>query len=401
MIKMAAGTPGSHCGCSARSNGFRGALREGETVTLEFKAAVFTGPNEPLMIETVSLPDRLKPHEVLVKLAASGVCHSDYHVIKGDWAAPTPMVLGHEGAGEVVEVGSAVTRVGVDDHVILSWTPSCGHCEFCAKGRPVLCDLANRTAYKHLSYDGKTRLQLAGKPVHSFLGVGTFGEYSVVHEDAAIPIRRDAPFAQASLVGCAVTTGIGAVVNTASMKPGETALIIGCGGVGVNLVQGARLVGAKQIIAVDRSDEKLQLAREFGATHLVNAESGSTIDTVMKMTGGRGVDYAFEAIGLPATIEEAHACTCRGGATVVVGQVADDTNIQVNPFVISDQEKRIIGSNYGSCVTSIDFPRLVDLYMEKKVDLDRLVTNRIKLDDIGSAFDLMKEGKGIRTVIEY
>lgn len=370
-------------------------------MTLEFSAAVFTAPGSRLSVETMSLPQPLQDHEVLVRMSASGVCHSDYHILKGDWDAPAPMVLGHEGAGVVVETGKAVSRVHVDDHVVVSWTPSCGHCEFCARGRPVLCEFASDTAYQHLAHDGQTRLQMQGDAVYSFIGVGSFGEYAVVHEDVAIKIRDDAPLAQASLVGCAVTTGIGAVVNTAQMRVGETALIVGGGGVGLNVIQGARLAGARQIIVADIADEKLELAGEFGATDVINSKDEDLIQAVAELTHGRGVDYAFEAIGLARTIEQAYSCTVRGGTTVIVGQVADNVKIELDPFVISDQEKRIIGSNYGSCITSIDFSRIIDLYMDGQVDLDRLITKRIRLDEINAAFDVMARGEGIRTVIEY
>lgn len=370
-------------------------------MSLEFNAAIFTSPGTDLAVESVSIPEEIRDHEVLVKLAASGVCHSDYHVINGDWDTPAPLVLGHEGAGIVVETGKAVTRVNRDDHVVLSWTPSCGHCEFCAKGRPVLCQFAHDTAYQHLAYDGRTRLRLRGQEIYSFIGVGSFGEYALVHEDAAIKIRNDAPLAQASLVGCAVTTGIGAVVNTAQMNVGDTALVVGCGGVGLNVIQGARLAGARQVIVADVSATKLDLAKEFGATDVVNSRDQDLVEAVTALTHGRGVDFSFEAIGLAATIEQAHACTVRGGTTVIVGQVADDVKIAIDPFVMSDQEKRIIGSNYGSCITSIDFAKVIDLYMTGQVDLDGLITKRIALDEINDAFELMERGEGIRTVIEY
>ncbi|MBC9926498.1 MULTISPECIES: Zn-dependent alcohol dehydrogenase [unclassified Leucobacter] len=368
---------------------------------ITMKAAVFVGPEQPLEIRDLQISSTPGPNEVLVKLAASGVCHSDLHALDGDWDTPAPLVLGHEGAGVVIAVGSEVTELELEDHVILSWTPSCQKCEFCVSGRPVLCQLANETAYQHVFFDGKPRLTDGEQDVKSFLAVGSFGEYAMVPASAAIRIRKDAPLAQAALVGCAVTTGIGAVVNTAGVEPGSTVLVVGCGGVGLNVVQGARLAGAKQIIVADVSDEKLELGRSFGATHVVNSREVDLLETVRSLTDGRGVDYAFEAIGLPFTIEACYDAVRRGGTAVVVGQVADGVKISIDPFVMSDQEKRLIGSNYGSSRQSIDFPRIIDLYMEGKVDLDSMVTDRITLDQVNEAFGEMRQGRGIRSVIEY
>ena len=368
---------------------------------IDVKAAVFVGPNQPLEIRTLSISDKPGPNEVLVRLAASGVCHSDLHALDGDWDTPAPLVLGHEGAGIVVAVGSEVTDVEPDDHVILSWTPSCQRCEFCVSGNPVLCQLANETAYQHVFFDGKPRLRDGDEDVKSFLAVGSFGDHAMVPASAAIKIRKDAPLAQAALVGCAVTTGIGAVVNTARVEPGNTVLVVGCGGVGLNVVQGARLAGAKQIIVADVSEEKLELGRTFGATHTVNSRDVDLVSTVRELTGGRGVDYAFEAIGLPFTIEACYEAIRRGGTAVVVGQVADGVKISIDPFVMSDQEKKLIGSNYGSSRQSIDFPKILDLYMEGLVDLDSMVTDRIPLEGVNEAFEGMRKGQGIRTVIEY
>lgn len=365
-------------------------------------AAVFVGPNKPLEIRDLQISDSPGPSEVLVKLAASGVCHSDLHVLKGEWEAPQPMVLGHEGAGVVVAVGSEVKTLSEGDHVILSWTPSCQRCEFCVSGNPVLCQLANETAYRHVFFDGNSRLtDKDSSDVKSFLAVGSFGNYAMVSESAAIRIRPDAPLAQAALVGCAVTTGICAVTNTARVEPGSTVLVVGCGGVGLNVIQGARLAGAKQIIVADVNDEKLQLGKKFGATDIINSRDTDMLEAVKDLTNGRGVDYAFEAIGLPFTIEACYQAIRRGGTAVVVGQVADGVTISIDPFVMSDQEKKLIGSNYGSSRQSIDFPKIVDLYMAGMVDLDSMVTNRISLDQVNGAFDEMREGRGIRTVIEY
>ena len=369
--------------------------------TIDVKAAVFVAPNQPLEFRDLTISAEPGANEALVRLAASGVCHSDLHALDGDWQTPAPIVLGHEGAGEVIAIGSEVSDLEVGDHVILSWTPSCQKCEFCVSGRPVLCQLANETAYQHVFFDGKPRLSDGDESVKSFLAVGSFGDHAMVPASAAIRIRKDAPLAQAALVGCAVTTGIGAVTNTAQVEPGSTVLVVGCGGVGLNAVQGARLAGAKQIIVADVSEEKLELGRRFGATHTINSRETDLVEAVRELTDGRGVDYAFEAIGLPFTIEACYEAIRRGGTAVVVGQVADGVKISIDPFVMSDQEKRLIGSNYGSSRQSIDFPKIIDLYMEGKVDLDSMVTDRIPLDGVNEAFARMRAGQGIRTVIEY
>jgi S-(hydroxymethyl)glutathione dehydrogenase / alcohol dehydrogenase len=366
-----------------------------------FSAAVFSGPGEPLCVQTLELPSTPPAGEVLVKLAASGVCHSDYHVLVGEWAAPVPMVLGHEGAGVVHAVGPGVTQVSEGDHVILSWAPSCRVCEFCVSGRPVLCELMNQTAAQHLSFDGGTRFTRDGEPVHGIASLGTFAEYLMAPESGVIRIRQDAPLAPASLIGCAVTTGIGAAINTARVRVGSSVLVVGCGGVGINVIQGARLAGAGQIIAAVVSEDKLALARKFGATHTINGREHDMVDAAKELTGGRGVDYAFEAIGLARTIEQCYEAIVRGGTAVVVGQVADGVRVSIDPFVMSDQEKTLTGSNYGSARPALDFPRILDLYMDGRVELDALVTGRISLDGINEAFAAMGRGEGIRSVIEY
>ncbi|MFF8571680.1 Zn-dependent alcohol dehydrogenase [Streptomyces sp. NPDC015237] len=371
-------------------------------MTIEFDAAVFRTPNEPLTIERVNLPSTPPPGEVLVRLKASGVCHSDLHVLVGDWEVPSPMILGHEGAGVIESVGDGVTTLKKGDHVVLSWTPSCRRCSYCISGRPVLCDMVSEHSANHLSFDGRTRITSVDEgDVYSFAGLGTFGQYTLVPESAAIAIRDDAPFPQSALVGCAVTTGVGAAVNTAGVRPSDTVLVLGCGGVGLNAIQGARLAGARKIIAADVSDEKLEQARVFGATDLINNASEDFADRVKQLTDGSGVEIAIEAIGLPRTIELAYEVLTRGGTAVVAGQVADGMRISIDPFVMSDQELSLIGSNYGSSKPDSDFPMLIDHYMNNRIDLDSLVTNVIGLQDINEAFDQMKRGIGIRSVITY
>jgi S-(hydroxymethyl)glutathione dehydrogenase/alcohol dehydrogenase len=366
-----------------------------------FSAAVFNGVGRPLDIETVELPQAPQAGEVLVELMASGLCYSDLHVMKGNWAAPTPLVLGHEGAGIVRAVGKGVSTLAEGDHVVLCWTPSCGSCRFCVIGRPSLCDLAKAKASKHVMPDGTTRLRRQGQPVHSYIALGTFGQHAMVQESAAIRIRPDVPFAQASLVGCAVTTGIGAVINTAKVEAGASVIVIGCGGVGLNVLQGARLAAAHPIVAVDREPGKLEAARRFGATHTINPADVDLSDAVAEITDGRGFDYSFEAIGLPTTTEDAIASIGKGGTAVLVGQVATGQRISVDPLVISDQEKVIRGSNYGSARPAVDFPRILDLYTTGLIDLDSLITQTVGLAKINAGFDAMRNRSGIRTVVDF
>jgi S-(hydroxymethyl)glutathione dehydrogenase/alcohol dehydrogenase len=369
---------------------------EGRTMN----AAVFYAPGEPLRIEELEVAEP-GPGEVLVRLGASGLCHSDYHVIAGEWSVPTPLVLGHEGAGVVEAVGRGVAEVDVGDHVVLSWCPNCRICEYCVSGRPQLCQLALATTYQSVMFDGTTRLRRGDVPVHAFTAVGSFGEYAVVPESGAIRIPYDVPLDRAALVGCAVATGFGAVVNTARVPVGATAVVIGCGGVGLSIVQGARASAAAPIIAVDVHPGKLELARALGATHTIDALSADPVQAVQELTGGRGVDFAFEAIGLPHTIEQAAAMLAPGGTAVIVGQAAEGVRISLDPFVISDREHRIIGSNYGSCRPAIDFPRLLGLYSAGRLDLDALISRRIRLEEIDEGFDAMRAGEGVRTVIVY
>ena len=369
---------------------------------LTFRAAVLRSSQEPMRIETVVLDADPRPGEVLVRLKASGVCHSDYHGRIGEWTMPTPMILGHEGAGIVEAIGEGVTTVAVGDHVVLCWTPSCGKCEYCIAGRPVLCDRFNETGAQHRSPDGTTRVRTVGnEEVFSFVALGTFGEYAMVPESAAVAVRRDIPFAEAALIGCAVTTGIGAAVNTAGVRAGSTVLVIGCGGVGLNIIQGAALAGARTVIAADLSDAKLDSARALGATHTINSGKTDLLDEVRRLTDGRGVEFAFEAIGLSKTIELAYQATARGGTATVAGQVPEGVTISIDPFEMSDQEKVLRGSNYGSSRPAIDFPRIADLHMEGRVQLSPLVTRRITLDEIDDAFEEMSRGVGIRAVVEY
>jgi len=368
---------------------------------LSFRAAVFEGTGAPLRLQELAVSGEPQRGEVLVRVKASGVCHSDYRVFKGDWSAPTPLVLGHEGAGVVESVGPDVTRVKPGDHVVLTWTPPCGQCRYCVVGRPALCDVAKSRASRHVMPDGTTRLRRGEEPVHSYISLGTFGECALVTQSAVVPIRKDVPFTQACLVGCAVTTGIGAVINTAKVEPGATVLLLGCGGVGLSILQGARIAAAEPIIAVDPNQEKLATAKRFGATHVVNPDEDPDLQSVLEITGGRGVDYAFEAVGLASTAELAFAMTAKGGTAVLVGEPASGTRISIDPLLLADQERTLKGSNYGSSVPLRDFPRILDWYASGRIDLDAMVTDRIPLEGVNEAFAAMGRGEGIRTVIEH
>ncbi|MCW4355204.1 Zn-dependent alcohol dehydrogenase [Hoyosella sp. YIM 151337] len=368
---------------------------------MKVKAAVFEGVGKPIQVEELDLQDP-QEGEVLVRLAAAGVCHSDFHVVKGEWASDSgSLVLGHEGAGVVEKIGSGVTTVAVGDHVILSWVPYCGVCRYCQAGKPALCPKVEQTAYLNVQYDGTSRLSRDGEVVSSYLATGAFADHVVVHETGAVPIRKDAPLDRAALVGCAVATGVGAVINTADVRPGDSVLVIGCGGVGLSVIMGAKLVSAGQIIAVDMSDKALDLAKALGATAVINPSSTDVTVAVSELVGEAGLDWAFEAIGLKSTIEQAYELIAPGGTVVVVGQSADGVTIEIDPMVMSDREKSIIGCNYGSSRPAIDFPRLIDLYMAGKLDLDGLIGHTARLDEIGDAFERMRRGEGGRTVIRY
>lgn len=356
------------------------------------KAAVLHQAKTPLRVEELDL-DEPGPGEVLVKLMASGVCHSDWHIVKGEWPMmPLPAVLGHEGAGIVEAVGPGVTSLHQGDHVVLSWKTSCGLCEACQMGWPNVCE---RTITAH----AKPRLRGNGKPIDQMAGLGTFGAYTVVPEVAAVKIDRDVPFPQAALVGCGVTTGVGAAINTAQVRPGSACAVFGAGGVGLNCIQGCAIAGATTIIAVDLLDNKLEIAKEFGATHTVNASREDPVARIKDLTGGKGAHYAFECIGLvEAPFVQSVRCTRRRGVTVWVGHAPVNTpaTLDARDLIL---EKTVIGSMYGTARPHIEFPKLLDLYKAKKLKLDELITRRLDLGDINAAFDFLAKGQVARSVI--
>jgi len=333
------------------------------------------------------------PHEVLVRTAAAGLCHSDLHFMEGKYPATTPLVMGHESAGVVEAVGSDVTYVRPGDHVVTCLSAFCGECEFCLTGRPHLCQTPGVRA------ELRPRLSADGTGLGQFAGLGSFAELMLVHERAVVRVTPEIPLDRAALIGCGVTTGLGAVFNTARVAPGATVAVIGCGGIGLNCVQGARLAGAARIIAVDRLDSKLEMALDFGATDVVDASAGDPAAAIVEMTGG-GVEHAFEAIGLAATAEQAFGMLRRGGTATVIGMIPPGEVVRLpGPALLS--EKRIQGSSMGSNRFRLDIPRYVDLYLQGRLKLDELVSARIRLEDVNGGFEALQRGDVARTMIVF
>ncbi len=364
---------------------------------MEIKAAVCYEANAPLVVETLEL-DEPKEGEVLVKLSSAGVCHSDYHVMKGEWKPPLPMVLGHEAAGIVERVGPGVTMSRPGDHVILNFRPNCGFCRYCTVGRPVLCNGSDSDRW--MMFDGTSRLHKGSQDIYHFARTASFAEYVVVPQTGAVPVRDDMPLDKACLVGCSVMTGVGAVINTAKVEAGSSVVVIGCGGVGLNVVQGAALAGASQIIAVDVLENKLAYARDFGATDIIDATAGDTVSRIRGLTNG-GADYAFEAIGNSRTILQAYEATCLGGTTTIVGMAPEDDEVTINSLSLPRTEKVIMGSWYGSARPWVDLPKMVELYMSGKIEVDALVSRTYTLDEINVAYDALGRGEVARSILVF
>ena len=340
------------------------------------------------------------PGEVLVRIAASGVCHSDLHALDGTLPVPLPTVLGHEGAGVVEACGEGVRRVAPGDHVVLSWVPSCGSCYYCRIGRPDMCDEAFAIQIQGSLPGGGMRLSGPQGPVYHFLGTSCLAEAAVVAERSVVRIAGDLPLDAAALVGCAVTTGYGAVVHTAGVGKGASVAVLGLGGVGLSIVQAARLRGAEPIIAVDRVAKKLELARRFGATDVVDASATrDVVSPVLDLTGGRGADFAFEAVGRPATIEACYAMTRKAGMAVVVGIAAPHEEIRLNAFAIPAASRVLTGSWYGRSRPEEDIPAILELYRAGRLDLDGLITRRYRLDEVREAFADLERGELARGVV--
>src|ERR671914_245124 len=364
---------------------------------MKMKAAVLYEARTPLVVETVDLDDP-KEGEVLVRLASAGVCHSDYHVMKGEWTLPLPMVLGHEAAGVVERVGAGVTQVKPGDHVILNFRPNCGWCRYCAIGRPVLCNGADTVRW--VMFDGTVRLHKGSQDIYHFARTASFAEYAVVPQSGAVPVRPDMPLDKACLVGCSVMTGIGAVINTAKVQPGSSVVVIGCGGIGLNVIQGAALAGAERIIAVDVLENKLAYAREFGATDIIDASPGDTVARIQDLTDG-GADYAFEAIGNSRTILQAYESTRLGGVTTIVGMAPEDDQVTINALSIPRTEKVIMGSWYGSARPWVDLPKMVDLYLSGRIKIDPLVSRTYRLEEINPAYEALEKGEVARSILVF
>ena len=363
------------------------------------KAVLCRELNKPVVVEEISV-DAPKRGEVMVRIAACGVCHSDLSATNGTIQMPPPLVLGHEGAGEVVEVGEGVSGFSVGDHVVSSFIYMCGKCRFCAGGRPVLC-LEQGKAIMTLP-DGTVRTRDAkGNPVSIFSGCGVMAEYATVHVDNLVKIDPKIPLDRAALVGCAVTTGVGAVFNTARVAPGSSVAVFGCGGVGLNVVQGARIAGAERIIAIDTMESKVEMARKFGATDVIVAKPGDDASkSIKKMTSG-GADYAFECVGNGELAAAAYRSIRRGGLAVVVGVAKPGDSTSVRTMTLPFEEKTLTGSYFGSCVPRTDFPRMLNLYQAGRLMLDELITRRYKVEEAPQAFADLESGRNARGVIVF
>ena len=359
------------------------------------KAAVLFEAKTPLEIVEVDI-DTPGPREVLIRTAAVGVCRSDLHFVDGSFPHPMPTVPGHEAAGIVEAVGEGVSSVKPGDHVITFFTVFCGSCEMCITGRPSLCvDPSTRRAK-----DAPPRLKLKdGRGLAPFLNLSAYAEMMLVHENACVAISKDMPLDRAALIGCAVTTGMGAVTNTAKIPVGATVAVIGCGGVGLSAINGAAIAGAGRIIAVDIQPGKLDLARAFGATDVVNAREVDPVGAVLEMTSG-GVEYSFEALGLKATAEQAYQMLRRSGTATVIGMVPKGQMLEIDPVALL-MDRRIQGSNMGSNRFRVDMPRYVDFYMAGRLHLDRMIAGRIALDQINDGFETLRRGELARSVVTF
>ena len=369
---------------------------------METKAAVAFKAGAPLSIETVTL-DGPRAGEVLVEMKATGICHTDEFTRSGDDPEGLfPAILGHEGAGIIVEIGVGVTSVAVGDHVIPLYTPECRECSYCTSGRTNLCQAIRETQGQGLMPDGTSRFSLNGEPIFHYMGCSTFSNYSVMPEIAVAKIRKDAPFDKVCYIGCGVTTGIGAVINSAKVKPGDNVIIFGLGGIGLNVVQGARLVGANKIIGVDLNNDREELAKKFGMTHFVNPKEveGDLVPYLVDISDG-GADHSFECIGSTTTMRQALECCHKGwGESTIIGVAGAGQEISTRPFqLVTGRVWR--GSAFGGAKGRTDVPKIVNWYMDGKINIDDLITHKMPLEDINNAFDLMHSGKSIRSVVEF
>ena len=367
---------------------------------MRVRAAVAWGAGKPLSIEEVELAGP-KAGEVLVEIKATGVCHTDEFTRSGaDPEGLFPAILGHEGAGVVVEVGPGVTTLKKGDHVIPLYTPECRQCKSCLSRKTNLCTAIRATQGKGLMPDGTSRFSLNGKPVFHYMGCSTFANFTVLPEIALAKIREDAPFDKVCYIGCGVTTGIGAVINTAKVEPGANVVVFGLGGIGLNVVQGARMVGANMIVGVDLNPQREALARKFGLTHFINPKGRDVVAEVVDLTGG-GADYSFECIGNVDVMRQALECCHRGwGVSVIIGVAGAGQEIRTRPFqLVTGRVWK--GTAFGGARGRSDVPKIVDWYMERKINIDDLITHKLPLERINDAFDLMHKGESIRSVVVY
>jgi Zn-dependent alcohol dehydrogenase len=365
---------------------------------MKTRAAVLYEAGQPAVIEEITLDP---PHhgEVLVRMLAAGVCHSDLHVRDGSMPEPLPIVLGHEGTGIVVEVGSGVNSLRPGDHVVLTLVPACGSCYFCRRGQPELCIVSGEMAARGVLRDGTSRLHAGTQTLHHFNAVSCFSEYIVVPEEGALKIPGDVPIEAAAVLGCAVVTGVGAVERTAGVRPAESVAVIGCGGVGLNVIQAASLSGAYPVIAIDIRSEKIELARTFGASHGVNARERDAVAAVHEITE-YGVDWAFEVIGNPRTIEQAWELIRPGGTVVVVGLSPKGSHVSLPAFDFVS-EKNIRGCFYGSSHFHADVPLILNRMQAGRMRLDGMVSQSVSLEELEAAFSRLRNGEGVRTVLRF
>ena len=363
------------------------------------KAAVCHELHQPVQVEDVAL-DGPEQSEVRVRIAAAGVCHSDLSAVHGVVRMKLPLLLGHEGAGVVEEVGEGVTHVAPGDKVVLAWVTPCGQCYYCRIGKPNLCEVGERINNTNRMPDGSTRAHVRGQDLNVYAAVGAMAEEAVVPAAACVKVPPDAPLDRCALLGCAVMTGVGAVFNS-GVEPGSSVAVFGAGGVGLNAVQGAAIAGAEKIIAIDMQPAKLELARTFGATHVVDASRDDAVKAIRQLTEGRGTDYAFEAIGRKDTIEKAWAAVRKAGTCVVIGIGSIKESIELKTFLIPYFEKRLVGCWYGSANVHLEIPRLLALYRAGKLKLDELITRTYRLEQVNEAFADMTAGVNARGVIVF
>ena len=361
---------------------------------MQAKAAVLRGSGHPLEVQTVTVDDP-GPGQVRVKLAACGICHTDQSVLQGVLPRAEPVVMGHEGAGVIESIGAGVTTLTPGDHVIMTTTAFCGRCPNCVEGMYAQCERMP------LSVGGNYPFHFDGMDLMPFASVGGLCEYTVVAENTAIKIENDIPLVSASLLGCGVITGVGAAINTAEVRPGASCAIWGCGGVGLSVLQGCRIAGASTLISIDTNPAKLEFARKLGATHVIDASSENAVEQVMALTGGRGADYTFEAIGVGSAMEQAYMAARRGGTATIVGVGRFDDTFSLSAGLFAITEKTLKGSFCGKGASVRDFPRMLDWYRAGMLDLDSLVTTTYPIEDVSQAFDDMTAGKNARGVVVF